>query len=211
MSSADRFRTLAASCQAEPPKTKGSRFIGEAFPASSEAVAMKAVETVRKREHTATHHCWAFRLGPSGDVVRFNDDGEPSGTAGPPILRQLEAHNITDAVVIVTRYYGGTKLGTGGLARAYGDAADAVLEAARIVVKTVRERLVVRFAFADTSPAMQLVERFDAEMADTEYIPEGTALTLDVRASQVDAFVRAFTNALGGRGEVERTASHSTS
>ena len=101
-------------------KVKGSRFIAEATDVRDEEMTMAFVADVRGREPGATHHCWAYRLGTGGDAFRYNDDGEPSGTAGPPILRQIDALGLTNTLVVVTRYYGGTKLGTGGLLRAYG-------------------------------------------------------------------------------------------
>ncbi len=102
-SMSDTYRTILRTALAEPPKTKGSRFIGEAFPATTEAEAESRLEAVRKREHAATHWCWAWRLGIEGDVFRYNDDGEPSGSAGAPILRQIDARTLTNTVVVVTR------------------------------------------------------------------------------------------------------------
>jgi len=198
----DRYRTLAAPALAEPPKTKGSRFIGEAFPVRDEAEAMEELEAVRRREHAATHHGWAWRSAPDGADWRFSDDGEPHGTAGLPILREIEGRGLAGVLVVVTRYYGGTKLGSGGLARAYGEAAALVLEEAPKRAVVVRRPVRLRFAFADTSPAMRTVERFGAHVADTRYTAEGTELLVHVRASQAEALAEAFVEALGGRGEV---------
>ncbi|MEO0559680.1 MAG: YigZ family protein [Bacteroidota bacterium] len=197
----DTYRTLAASRQAEPPKSKGSRFIGEAFPVASEADALTMMETVRAREHAATHVCWAYRLGADGSRIRSADDGEPSGTAGLPILREIEGRDLTDCLVTVTRYYGGTKLGAGGLARAYGEAAATVLDASPVRTVVVRVPVELRFAFADTSAAMRQLDVFDAKIAAQDYTPEGTVLTLDVRCSQVDALAAAFVEATSGRGD----------
>lgn len=199
----DTYRTLHRPHLAEPPKSKGSRFIGEAFPVASEADALAAVERVRSREHAATHVCWAYRLGPEGDRVRSADDGEPSGTAGLPILREIEGHGLTDCLVTVTRYYGGTKLGAGGLARAYGEAAAWVLDEARVQTVVVRVPVTLRFAFADTSAAMRQLDVFDAEIADQSYTPDGTTLALRVRRSEADALADAFVDATSGRGEAE--------
>src|SRR5690606_12889518 len=103
----DRYRTLAAPAAAEPPKVKGSRFIGEAFPAGSEDEAAALLEAVRRREHAATHHCWACRFGapgPTGDGARprYSDDGEPGGSAGLPILREIDKRGLSDVLVVVT-------------------------------------------------------------------------------------------------------------
>jgi len=200
----DTYRTLAAARLAEPPKSKGSRFIGEAFPVASEADALAAVEVVRSREHASTHVCWAYRLGPEGERIRSADDGEPSGTAGLPILREIEGRDLTDCLVTVTRYYGGTKLGAGGLARAYGEAAATVLDVARVRTIVVRVPVELRFAFADTSAAMRQLNVFDAEIGAQAYTPEGSVLTLNVRQSEADALGAAFVEATSGRGEWRR-------
>jgi uncharacterized YigZ family protein len=184
-------------------KVKGSRFLAEAVPVPTAEAAEAHIEAVRKRQYSATHHCTAYRVGAKGQTFRYNDDGEPSGTAGPPILRQIDGRALTNTLVVVTRYYGGTKLGTGGLVRAYGDAAALALDACRIVERVLRDRLRVRFAYDDTSPAMHTIHQHDAEIVDTHYTEE-TELVVAVRRSEVDAFIEMFTNALGGRGEVSR-------
>lgn len=196
----DTYRTI----DDEPTatlKVEGSRFLAEAVPVSSREEADDRIEAVREREHQATHHCTAYRLGADGNDFRYNDDGEPSGTAGQPILRQIDARDLTNTLVVVTRYYGGTKLGTGGLMRAYGDAADAALDRASIVEKVVRVPVRVRFAYDDTTPARQVLRQFDATVEDSTYT-DVTELTVGVRASDADAFVEAFTNALSDRGEL---------
>lgn len=182
-------------------KVVDSRFVAEAFPVHSADEADARIETVRKRAHKATHHCTAYRIGRSGDTFRYDDDGEPSGTAGPPILRQIDARDLTNTLVVVTRYFGGTKLGTGGVARAYGDAAAAVLDAAEVVERIERVPVRVRFAYDDTRPARQTLRRFDAEV-QVEAYSDVTELTVGVPRSEAEAFVEAFTDALGGRGEV---------
>ncbi len=198
----DTFKSIRGRAAAEI-KIKGSRFVGNALPAATAEAAEAAIAAVRQRAYDATHHCSAYRIGPSCDVFRYDDDGEPSGTAGPPILRQIEARELTDLVVIVTRYYGGTKLGTGRLARAYGEAAGRALDAADVVTQVIFERLHVSFEYDDTSPAMRTIERFGAKVVDSEY-SERTDLVLDVPKSRVRAFDEAFVDALGGRGELER-------
>ena len=208
MAAPDQYRTLRAAAQAEPPKTKGSRFIGEAFPARTEDEAQRHLDAVRRREHAATHHCWAWRLTPDGSLFRTSDDGEPNGSAGAPIHRQIEGHHLTDVLVVVTRYYGGTKLGTGGLVRAYGAAAAAALDQARaaglVVTRTVRVPVEVAYAHADTGAAMQTLARFDARLQDPAYGPDGARVVAAVRASEVEGLEAAWTEALGGRGTITR-------
>ena len=200
-SGADVYRSLARPATAEL-KIKGSRFLAEAVPVASEDEAAAAIAEVRRREHAATHHCTAYRLGPDGATFRAHDDGEPSGTAGAPILRQIDALGLTNTLVVVTRYYGGTKLGTGGLARAYGEAAAEALAAAPIATHVRRAHVRLRFAYADTSPAMHTLGRFGAEVVETRY-GEATELVVAVRRSEAEAFAAAFVEALAGRGEAE--------
>lgn len=196
----DTYRTLAEAGRAEQT-VDGSRFLAEAMPVSDRNAAEDRIQTIREREYKATHHCSAYRLGVEGHDARYNDDGEPSGTAGPPILRQIDARTLTNTLVVVTRYFGGTELGTGGLTRAYGDAASAALDRASIAERVVRTPVRIRFAYDDTSPTQQVLEHFDTQVQDSQYT-DVTTLTVGVRRSEVDAFVEAFTNALSDRGEV---------
>lgn len=147
MKDSDILQSLEAGPEIEIT-IKGSRFLGQAFPADTEDEAHALLNGVRKRYHDATHHCWAFRLGEPGDLhERYSDDGEPSGSAGVPILGSLQRAGAVRALVVVTRYFGGTKLGTGGLTRAYGESAREAVEAApRRRLLRVRE-LEIRAAY----------------------------------------------------------------
>lgn len=182
-------------------KVKGSRFIGRIMRVLSQDEADEKLRALRKAEYDATHHCSAWRIGPEGALTRFNDDGEPNGSAGMPILRRIEAADLTNAMVVVTRYYGGTKLGTGGLVRAYGDTAGLVVDAVRVRTCVIRLPVAVTFDYDDTSPAMHTVNQFDAVIARSEY-GDRTTLYLEVRRSEAEAFEAAFVEALSGRGEV---------
>lgn len=198
----DTYRTLAAPSRAET-KVKGSRFLAEAFPVESGVAAEEKITEVRRREHKATHHCTAYRTGPRGQTFRYDDDGEPSGTAGPPILKQIDGHGLTNTLVVVTRYFGGTKLGTGGLVSAYGGAASDALEAARLCTRVLRVPLRLRFAYDDTAPATRVIEQFEAAVLEAQYTAE-TELTVGVRRSEAERFLKVFMNALGARGAAER-------
>lgn len=198
----DTYHTLETGGRAERT-VDGSRFLAAALPVSTRNEVQAQIERIREWERTATHHCSAYRLGRDGDDFRYDDDGEPSGTAGQPILQQIDSRDLTNTLVVVTRYFGGTELGTGGLTRAYGDAASAALDAATIVERVVRTTVRLRFDYDDTSPARHVLRQFDTEVQDSEYT-DVTTLTVGVRRSEVDAFVEAFTNALSGRGELLR-------
>ncbi|MFT4604433.1 MAG: putative YigZ family protein [Rhodothermales bacterium] len=182
-------------------KVKGSRFIARIVPVLSQDAAKDVIRAVSKEHYDATHNCTAYRVGVGEPESRFNDDGEPNGTAGMPILRQLEGADLTNVVAVVTRYYGGTKLGTGGLARAYGDAAAEALASLQVRKRIVRTAVRVRFDYADTSPAMHTIGQFDIKVKDSTY-GNRTELQLGVRQSEADRFSAAFVEALSGRGEV---------
>ncbi len=198
----DTYLTLAAPCDAEPPKAKRSRFVAHAVPVPDADAALAVVAGIRQAEYSATHHVWAYRLGPDAPAPRLSDDGEPSGSAGAPVLREIEGRSLHHAVVVVTRYYGGTKLGVGGLARAYAEAAGAALDAAVKRRVVLRETVRLAFAFSDTSPAMRLLDRFDALVADQSHSARGTELALAVKRSEVGALRDAFVEATGGRGRL---------
>lgn len=205
---ADTYRTLRASHTAEPPKSKGSRFIGHAAPVETEEKALAVVARMRKQEHAARHWCWAYRLGETGETWRQNDDGEPNGTGGRPIFQEIEGRDLTNVVVVVTRYYGGTKLGAGGLARAYGEAAALALDEASgaglVETVTIRVPMTLHFAFDDTSAAMRTAQDFDATIVDQHYSQAGAALSLAVRRSHAEPLAAQFIDATAGRGTIDR-------
>jgi uncharacterized YigZ family protein len=196
----DEYREPAREVSAEI-KVKGSRFIARIVPVLSQEDAKEVIRLVSKEHYNATHNCTAWRVGVGEPDSRFNDDGEPNGTAGMPILRQLEGADLTNVVAVVTRYYGGTKLGTGGLARAYGDAAAEALAGVTVRTCIVRTSLRVLFDYADTSPAMHTIGQFDIKVEESLY-GDRTELHLAVRNSEAERFAAAFVEALSGRGEV---------
>jgi len=196
----DLYRTAAHRATVEL-KERGSRFIAEAVSVSAPEEALKEIQAVKRREHAAKHHCSAYRIGVDAAFQRFDDDGEPSGTAGQPILRQLVARGLTNTLVIVTRYFGGTKLGTGGLMRAYGAAASLALDEAGEVQREVRTRVRVRFSYDDTATAMLALEQFDGRIIRSKYT-DVTTLEVSIRASKAEAFRAAFVEMLAGRGQV---------
>ena len=117
------YRTVLGEYRAEIPKVKRSRFIATVAPLGADDDVAALVERLRGEFPDANHHCWAWRRGPAGEAFRYSDDGEPSGSAGRPILQRIDGLRLTDTVVVVTRIFGGTRLGVGGLIRAYGSAA----------------------------------------------------------------------------------------
>ena len=194
-------RTLASPLRHEPPKTKGSRFIASIAPVGSAEEAMAFVEARREEFRDATHNCFAWRM-EDRDGFRSSDDGEPSGTAGRPILREIEARGLIGVVAVVTRYFGGTKLGTGGLIRAYGGAAAEALDRAAIVESVVVRRIRLRYGY-DLSGSVQ------GTLASFGLEPESSTYTEDVRSEvavpveEVERFVEALGEATAGRIAIE--------
>ncbi|MDA1028201.1 MAG: IMPACT family protein [Bacteroidetes bacterium] len=196
----DAYLVLGSRSNAEI-KEKGSRFVAFAIPVSSAEEAEAELAAIKKRDYDATHHCSAFRIGVQGSEFRYSDDGEPSSSAGLPIFRQIEGRSLTNALVVVVRYYGGTKLGTGGLVRAYGEAASIALDLAKIDEIIPRTKVEIEFAYDDTSGAMHVVQQFDTVIDETNY-SEITRLKLGVRTTQVEAFESTYIEVLSGRGVV---------
>ena len=166
------FTTLAAPAEAQF-REKASTFLAYAAPAASEAQARAVLAEREKLHWDATHNCsaWVVR----GGTRRTNDAGEPSGSAGAPILAAIEGAGLTDCIVVVTRWYGGTKLGVGGLVRAYGDAAAQALAAASRRVGVEAVRLEVAYPYAHTAAVMRAVERAGAEGMEHGYADGGQA------------------------------------
>ncbi len=195
------FLSLAKPCEFEIEKIKGSRFLGFARPVEEEKQALAFVEEQRKRYHDARHWCWAYRLGRAGESFRYQDDGEPSGTAGAPILAAIDAKRLTYVLVLVVRYFGGTKLGTGGLARAYGQAAKAVLEKAKILEVRIDRPVEVVFAYEDTAAIQGVMHRFQLQPIQALY-EERSRLFFSVPSEQAEAFAGALRDASSGRAEI---------
>jgi len=139
-------------------RDRSSKFIGIAVPVSGEAEMKQALDVIKKKYFDATHHCYAFRLGADKTMFRSNDDGEPSGTAGRPILGQIQSKDLTNVLVVVVRYYGGTKLGVPGLINAYKTAAKEALEANTFVEKTVQDIYEVYFDYLQMNDVMRVLK-----------------------------------------------------
>lgn len=142
-------------------KDNGSRFISFAFPVETESQVKEIVDRLKKEYHDARHHCYAYRLGHLGDKFRANDDGEPSSSAGRPILGQIDSRNLSDTLVVVVRYFGGVKLGIPGLIRAYKTAAAEALDNAGFVEKTAGKRFRLRFPYEAMNDIMRVVKDMD--------------------------------------------------
>lgn len=176
------YRVPAAVARGEI-REKGSRFLAVAAPAAGAAAAREVVESLRREHPDATHHCFAWRLGAE-PAERSSDAGEPAGTAGPPILAALRGAGLSDAVVVVVRWFGGIKLGKGGLVRAYAAAARAALAEVPIVERIPVARLEIEVPFDRLGAVKRLVQPPQIELSGEEYGPEGARLRLAVHAAR---------------------------
>jgi uncharacterized YigZ family protein len=162
---ADTYLTIAAPTQAVF-RDRGSKFLAYAYPIQDENEVKTHLEALKKQYYDATHHCYAYLLGRKGENWRANDDGEPNHTAGTPILNQIRSQNLTQVLVVVVRYYGGTKLGVSGLINAYKTATALALEQAQVVEKIVRRPFAFYFDYLQMNEIMRLVKDHDLQILE---------------------------------------------
>ncbi len=179
---------------------QSSRFIADAIPIDLIASVDGNLQKIKKEFYSATHHCWAYRIGAENPDVRSNDDGEPSGTAGKPILTALERKDVTNALIIVTRYFGGVKLGTGGLARAYGGAAELALGKAEIVTKIIFSQFSLSCDY-DVLPKVKSILYKHGKIIREEFEP-APKIIFEVRKSEAENIKIMLTNAARGKIEI---------
>ena len=149
-------------------RDKGSKFIAKIIPVLSENEIKLALTIIKKTYHDANHHCYAYRLGDSGENNKSSDDQEPSGTAGKPILNQLLSANITNVLLVVIRYFGGTKLGVSGLISAYKSSAKSVIESSILVDKKSMEKFRINFNYTEMNTVMRVLKQLEAEIIRQE-------------------------------------------
>lgn len=150
-------------------KEKGSKFIGIAVPCYSAEQAKTLLEAWRKEHHQSRHLCYAYRFGLNGEQYRANDDGEPNNSAGAPILGQLQSYNLTNTLIGVVRYYGGTKLGVGGLINAYRTAAKEAIENGQIIQKEVYEWVTIQFEYVDMPGVMSMLKKYGVTSSEQDF------------------------------------------
>ncbi len=177
---ADQYRTIANAATSEI-RERASKFLGYAFPLSHPHHWQDYLEEVKQLHPKATHHCYAYRYGPGTDLYRANDDGEPSGSAGKPILGQIDSFGLANILIVVVRYYGGTKLGVPGLIQAYREAAKLSLESAEIIEAYYYIRLKVRALYPAIPDIMQVGKQFDWNIVDQSYTANAQTITADLR------------------------------
>ena len=180
----DEYKTISGTSEGAYSELR-SKFLAFAHPVTTVEEAMAVVEQYQKKFYDARHVCWAYMLGPEREVFRSNDNGEPSGTAGKPILGQINSFGLTDVVVMVVRYFGGVKLGTSGLIVAYRTAAAEALSNASIVVKTVDEDYTFSFEYPFMTAVMKVVREMDARIVSQTYDMD-CSMTVSLRKGKMD-------------------------
>lgn len=177
-------------------KEKGSKFIASAFTVTSEEEVKKALAEVKKKYFDARHHCYAYMIGPDKQCFRSSDDGEPSGTAGKPILNQILSKDVTNVCVVVTRYFGGIKLGVSGLINAYKTAAREALDNAVVIEKTVDEVYSLEFGYPLMNEVMRVMKEEGLEQQNPRFEMD-CYLEFSTRKNNADQIVAKFKSIFG--------------
>ena len=164
----DTYKTIESSSQGIY-KEKGSRFVSFAIPVSDQEEIKPIIDKIRKDNHEARHHCYAYMLGHERIIWRVNDDGEPSGTAGRPILGQINSFDLTNLIIVVCRYFGGTLLGVSGLINAYRSAAASALQNALITERTIQEYYEIKYPYISMNDVMRILKEEDIGQSDQSF------------------------------------------
>ena len=193
----DTYKTIASSVQEVIFKEKSSKFLGYAFPVTSEEEIKVHLEEVKKAHFSARHWCYAWQLGyGTNQRYRANDDGEPNNTAGIPIYGQIQSFELTNILVIVVRYFGGIKLGVGGLVQAYKTTAQLTLQEAEIEEKLITEELRIRFEYPLMNKVMRVVKEQNLNITQ-QLLTENCELHLAIRQSDYQRMQELFENIYG--------------
>jgi uncharacterized YigZ family protein len=189
----DTYKTILKPSEEVLFKEKGSKFFGYAFPVFSEEDVKECIDTLKKQHHSARHWCYAWQLGKNYEHYRANDDGEPSNSAGMPIYGQLQSFDVTNTLIVVVRYFGGTKLGVGGLIQAYKTTAQMALETCRIVKKTIDENFILKFEYPEMNTVMRIIKDEDFKLI-TQKMELNCEFEIAVRKKDANRIFELFEN-----------------
>lgn len=197
----DQYLTIEKAAESEI-KVKGSRFIGHVRLTETRTEAEAFIAEINKKHYSATHNCTAYRVG-LGDQseFRYSDDGEPSGTAGKPIMDMIDGRSLTQVTCVVTRYYGGTKLGCGGLVRAYGQCAAEALDSSGIRTRYIMQSIRISYPYDLTGVVMHVIEQFEGKIHASDY-GESACQTVLLKRSKIVPFTREIIEAAAGKVRV---------
>lgn len=186
----DSYKTIEAPAEGIF-RDRGSKFIGYAYPIQSEEDIKSIVQNLKAEHPKARHHCWAMRLSSDRSVFRINDDGEPSGTAGRPILNTLLSHDLTQILIVVVRYFGGTLLGVPGLINAYKTAAAEAILAANIIEKTINDHYQLVFGYLQLNEVMKLIKDKQLKIISQE-MNNDCEMVVEIRQAEVNQLIGQF-------------------
>ena len=188
----DVYKTITKPSAETFFKEKGSKFYSYAFPVSSEEEVKEWIESLQKQHNSARHFCYAWQIGTEEIAYRANDDGEPNNSAGLPIYGQIQSFEVTNILVVSVRYFGGTKLGVGGLISAYKNSAKLALEASTIINKTININYILTFEYEMMSKVMRILKDKNIEILNQD-LALNCKLNISVRKSEADAVFDFFT------------------
>ncbi|MDV6168687.1 YigZ family protein [Flavobacterium sp. DG1-102-2] len=189
----DTYKTLASPSEETLFKEKNSKFFGYAYPITSEDEVKGILEELRKQHHSARHWCYAFQLGTDKIYYRANDDGEPNNSAGMPIYGQIQSFGVTNVLVVSVRYFGGVKLGVGGLISAYKTSAQMALEASDIVERTIDIHYTLKFGYQNMNKVMRVIKEKNLDIV-SQKMEMDCEIVISTRKKNAPAVLEAFTN-----------------
>lgn len=202
LSMSDKYLTVAGLVRTQI-KVKASKFIATVAPAQTVEAAMMLIDQSKKEFHDASHNVSAFKVGLGDQAIkRYNDDGEPAGSSGPSVLAVIEGEALTNLVIIVTRYFGGTKLGFGGLVRAYGDAAKSGLALAKIIERVQYLVLRIEVSYDQLGAVIKEVQGGEGEITDTQYSNQSVAVIVELLPRFLEKLTTRLRNATKGKAQV---------
>ncbi|WP_157503274.1 IMPACT family protein [Mangrovimonas xylaniphaga] len=193
MMTKDTYKTITKASEEVLFKDKNSKFFGYAIPIKSEEEAKTYIEALKKQHHSARHWCYAYQIGTKEPniIFRANDDGEPSNSAGMPIYGQIQSFEVTNILVVVVRYFGGVKLGVGGLINAYKTTAQMALEVSKIVTKTINAEFLIHFDYVNMNKVMRIIKEKDLKIVNQK-LEMDCEITISVRLKNADEILQIF-------------------
>jgi len=189
----DTYKTIASPSEETLFKEKNSKFFGYAFPVTTEDEVKNHLDILRKQHYGAVHYCYAFQIGTEKIQFRANDDGEPSNTAGAPIYGQIQSFGVTNILIVVVRYFGGIKLGVGGLISAYRTSAQMAIEASEIVEKTINIHFIITFYYKNMNKVMRIIKEKNLQII-YQKMELGCEIEISIRKKNAEMIFDIFNN-----------------
>tara|TARA_R110000751_G_scaffold7805_2_gene31427 strand:+ start:8028 stop:8639 length:612 start_codon:yes stop_codon:yes gene_type:complete len=187
----DTYKTITKPSEEVLFKDKNSKFFGYAFPVKTEEDVKQHIEDLKKQHHQARHWCYAYQLGTETIAYRANDDGEPNNSAGMPIYGQIQSFDVTNVLIVVVRYFGGVKLGVGGLINAYKTGAQMALEASKIVTRTINIKYLISFDYKNMNKVMRVIKEKNLKVINQK-LELDCQITISVRKKEAQTIFEIF-------------------